>query len=60
MLDPDVDARQLLTRERRAQLVRDASWSDTPKSDVKESRMRRRGMHMRRFRLQLRPARGGS
>ena len=62
MLNPDVEARRTLVQEHRARLAHDALGAKEPKPDVMESRIRprRRRLFFPRFRLQTRPARGGS
>lgn len=59
MLEPDVQARLIVARERQARLAQDAPTAETPKLDVKRqsSITRRRRM---RLRVHLRPAREGS
>lgn len=62
MLNPDVEARRMLVQEHRADLAQDALRAEGQKPDVMESRIRprRRRVFLPRFRLQTRPARGGS
>ena len=60
MLDPDVQSRRMLVRERHAELARDAFRADAPEAVVTESRIRRRRRHadLSWLRFHLRPARG--
>ena len=42
MIDPDVQTRRMLVRERHAQLARDAFRAEAPEGVVRETRIRRR------------------
>ena len=61
VLDPDVQARRMLVRERHAELARDAFRAEAPEGVVRETRIRRRRRraHLSWFRFHPRPARGG-
>lgn len=64
MIYPDNDTLRMLVQERHADLARDALPNDSRETVVSAIRIRRRRRRAQlspvRFRLRLRPARGGS
>ena len=53
MLDPDVDTRRMLVRERHAVLANDAREAETSKPEAAESRIRRPRRHIGLQRLRF-------